>query len=78
MDKNLLKELIGKKVFVKCLSYEKYFYNDSTGVELFTEDDYELYKEDIEAQEIELVDIMQVNGVNDYFLVYFKDLVYRC
>lgn len=73
-----LQSLIGEKVFVKCLSYGKYFYNDSTCVEEFTGDDYVYYEENILCDEIELVDIMEINGINNYFLVYFKDLVYRC
>ena len=82
MSKNetleLLLGLVGKRAFVKCLSYDNYYYNDSECVEKFTYDDYLYYKENLLIDEIELEDIQLINGIDNYYLITFRDLVIRC
>ena len=75
----ILKGLIGKRAFIKCKSYDNYYYNDSDKVEIFTVDDYEFYEENILADEIKLSDVILLNDIiSNYNLIIFEDLVYRC
>ena len=82
MSKNetleLLTGLVGKRSFIKCLAFDNYYYNDSACVEIFTYDDYVYYKEYLLIGEIELHDIQLINGIDNYYLITFKDLFVRC
>lgn len=75
----LLQDLIGEMVFVKCLGYDDYYYNDSARVEEFTQDDYEYYKDNLLSGEIDLLDYDYIIGLDyKYHLITFRDLVIRC